>query len=119
MDKLDKIFEMQKALDDKIECEHGIDFSRDEWIQKDMLAIISELSEALMETNFKWWKQPKEVDNDKLHEELIDVLHFFISLCLRCGLDADKMYSIYVGKNEENIKRQNGESDKKGYKAQI
>lgn len=117
MDKLDEIFELQKSLDDKIEVEHKISFTRDEWIQKDMLAIMSELSEALMETNFKWWKNPKEVDEEKLHEELIDVLHFFVSLCIRCGLDADKMYEKYKGKHRENVKRQEGTSERTGYKA--
>ena len=118
MDKLEKIFELQKQLDERIERDHDIHFTRDEWIQKDMLAIISELSEALMETNFKWWKVPREVDDDKLQEELIDVLHFFISLCIRCGLTADSMFEIYTDKNKENIKRQDGTSDKKGYKAE-
>lgn len=118
MDKLDRIFEMQHMLDKKIEDERGLDFTRDEWIQKVMLAMISELSEALMETNFKWWKNECPVDEEKLHEELIDVLHFFISLCIRCGLDSQKMFDIYMAKNNENVKRQNGESDKKGYKPQ-
>lgn len=117
MDKLDKIFELQKQLDERIERDHNVKFTRDEWIQKEMLAIISELSEALSETNFKWWKVPKEVDDDALREELIDVLHFFISLCIRCGLSADSMFEIYTAKNRENIKRQDGTSDKKGYKA--
>ncbi|MBQ9950104.1 MAG: dUTPase [Clostridia bacterium] len=115
MDKLDRIFALQAELDAKIEKEHDIHFTRDEWVQKEMLAIISELSEALMETNFKWWKNPKETDDEKLHEELIDVLHFFVSLCLRCGLDAEKLYEVYVSKNEENIKRQKGLSEKGGY----
>jgi len=118
MDKLDRIFELQAKLDERIEREHNIDFSRDEWIQKEMLAIISELSEALMETNFKWWKNPRETDDAKLREELIDVLHFFVSLCIRCGLTADSMYEIYMAKNEENNKRQDGTSEKKGYKAE-
>ena len=118
MDKLDKIFELQKELDAKIEREHEVNFSREEWIQKDMLAIISELSEVLAETNFKWWKVSHEVDDDKLCEELIDVLHFFVSLCLHCGMDADKLMYIYIQNNLENIKRQNGESEKTGYKVE-
>ena len=118
MDKLDRIFALQKELDDRIEREHHIDFSRDEWIQKDMLAIISELSEALMETNFKWWKNPHETDDNKLREELIDVLHFFVSLCIRCGITSDSMFELYAAKNNENNKRQDGTSDKKGYKAE-
>lgn len=115
-DRLDLIFQMQKKLDDKIQTERNIEFSSDEWIQKEILAIISELSEVLMETNFKWWKNDKIVDKNKLHEELIDVLHFYVSLCIRCGLDSDTLYDVYIKKNQENINRQDGKSDKYGYK---
>ena len=41
-----------------------------------MLAIISELSEVLDEANFKWWKKQGD-DDAKLHEEIVDVLHFY------------------------------------------
>lgn len=118
MDKLDRIFELQRQLDERIERNHNVNFTFDEWVQKDMLAIICEMSEALTETNFKWWKNEKTVDGSKLQEELIDVLHFFVSLCIRCGLDADSMFEIYMSKNAENIRRQNGESEKTGYKAE-
>ena len=115
MDKLETIFALQKQLDTDIQERRGLDFSMEQWLQKDVLAMISELSELLDEVNFKWWKNPKPVDEAALHGELVDVLHFFISMCIRAGMDADKLFEGYVAKNKENFDRQYGRSEKKGY----
>ena len=78
MDKLDRIFQMQKALDDDITRRRGLeDIGFEEWIQKDVLAITAELSELLNEVNFKWWKNKKPIDDALLKGELVDVLQFF------------------------------------------
>ncbi|MDL2258294.1 dUTPase [Eubacteriales bacterium OttesenSCG-928-K08] len=116
MDKLEHIFQMQKMLDDDIVSVRGLEhYTMEQWIQKDVLAIISELGELLDEINFKWWKNPKEIDQPALQEELIDILHFFISMCIRSGMDAQTMYDIYMDKNRENFDRQHGRSKKPGY----
>ena len=95
MDKLDELFQLQKDLDEEIITRRGLsDISKEQWVQKDILAIISELGEVLDEVNFKWWKNPKEIDNVALSEELVDVLHFFLSMCIHAGLDADTVYRI-------------------------
>ena len=115
VDKLDVIFTMQKALDGYITRERGLNFSQSEWIQKRMLALISELAEVLDEVKFKWWKNSAPIDSDALKEELVDVLHFYIGMCIDAGMTADEMYDIYLRKNKENYDRQNGLSAKKGY----
>ena len=114
-DKLDKIFDLQAALDLEIQTKRNLNFSKSEWIQKEILAIISGLSEVLDEVNFKWWKKDEEIDDEKLHEEIIDVLHFFISMCLRAGLDSETLFRLYEKKNSENLKRQHGKSTTKNY----
>lgn len=116
MDKLDAIFQMQKSLDDDITKRRGLEgISFEEWMQKDVLAVMAELGELLNEVNFKWWKNKKEIDPAAVKEELVDVLHFFISMCIRAGFTADELYEVYVSKNKENFDRQNGLSKKKGY----
>lgn len=116
MDKLDKIFQMQAALNNYIIRERGLEsITPDEWIQKHMIAMISEMGELLQEMNFKWWKNPKTVDPAALKEEMVDILHFFISMCLASGMTAEEMFSIYMAKNEENYLRQQGLSAKSGY----
>ena len=114
-DKLSVIFALQKALDTDIASRRGLDFTPEQWIQKDVLAMLSELAELLDEVNFKWWKNPKPIDSPALQGELVDILHFFISMCIRAGMDADKLYEGYIAKNKENFDRQYGRSAKKGY----
>ena len=114
MDKLDKIFEMQKLLDDDIAARRHLEFSTEEWMQKEVLAMLSELSEVLDEVNFKWWKNKKPIDDNALRGELVDILHFFVSMCIRSGMSADELFERYVEKNKENFDRQYGRSEKKG-----
>lgn len=114
-DKLSVIFELQKALDTDIAVRRGLDHTPEQWIQKDVLAMVSELAELLDEVNFKWWKNPKPVDSEALRGELVDILHFFVSMCIRAGMDADMLYEGYIAKNKENFDRQYGRSAKKGY----
>ena len=115
MDKLEKIFEMQKLLDDDIAARRNLDFTTEEWMQKEVLAMLSELSEVLDEVNFKWWKNKKPLDTDALRGELVDIQHFFVSMCIRSGMDADELFARYIEKNKENFDRQYGRSEKKGY----
>ena len=115
MDKLEKIFEMQKLLDDDIAARRNLDFTTEEWMQKEVLAMLSELSKVLDEVNFKWWKNKKPLDTDALRGELVDILHFFVSMCIRSGMDADELFARYIEKNKENFDRQYGRSEKKGY----
>ena len=115
MDKLETIFALQKALDTDIQERRSLDFPMEQWIQKDVLAMISELAELLDEVNFKWWKNAKPIDKASLHGELVDIMHFFISMCIRAGLNADDLFNGYIAKNRENFDRQYGRSQKKGY----
>ena len=115
MDKLDVIFQLQKSLDEDIVARRNLDFPKEVWMQKEVLAMISELSEVLDEVNFKWWKNPKPVDDAALKGELVDVLHFFVSMCLKSGMSAQELFELYKAKNQENFDRQYGRSQKQGY----
>lgn len=107
---------IQRALNDRIKEQRGLeDIDPQTWIQKYTLAMLSEMAELLDEVNFKWWKNPKPLDSPLLKEELVDILHFFLSMCLAAGLDAEEMYHIYLMKNKENIARLEGKSSKPGY----
>ena len=115
MDKLDMIFQLQQSLDEDIVARRNLDFPKEVWLQKEVLAMISELSEVLDEVNFKWWKNPKPIDDAALKGELVDVLHFFVSMCLKSGMSAEELFSLYKAKNQENFDRQYGRSQKQGY----
>lgn len=116
MDRLEHMLAIQQILNDTIKQKRGLtDITPMIWMQKYTLAMLSELAELLDEVNFKWWKNPKELNEAALKEELVDILHFFLSMCLTAGLDAEEMYRIYMDKNAENIARQEGRSQKPGY----
>jgi dimeric dUTPase (all-alpha-NTP-PPase superfamily) len=115
IDKLEHIFALQEAFDEKLVRQRQLEGDLETWIQREVLAIVSELGELLAEVNFKWWKNPKPVDTDAVKEELVDILHFFVSMCLKAGFDAEDIYQAYLEKNQENFRRQAGLSTKEGY----
>ena len=115
-DKLDVIFEMQNKFDTELMERRNLqDIDAATWIQKETLAMISELGELIDEVNFKWWKNPKPIDENAVKSELVDVLHFFVSMCLKMGMTADELHDMYLEKNKENFNRQDGLSKKAGY----
>ena len=119
MDKLEHIFELQRSFQDKLKRERGLqDVPMEQWLQKQTLAMVSELAELLEEVNFKWWKNPHALDEGNIREELSDILHFFVSMCIEAGMCAEDLYRVYVGKNRENFARQEGRSQKPGYEVQ-
>ena len=116
MDKLDEIFRLQNSFDTELSEKRGLkDITPEQWIQKETLAMLSELSELINEVNFKWWKNPKPVDQKAVKGELVDILHFFTSMCLKMGMTSQELYEMYLEKNKENFDRQHGLSLKKGY----
>ena len=118
MDKLERIFEMQACFQNDLVNRRNLqDIPMEKWMQMQTLAMVSELAELIDEVNFKWWKNPKPVDGDRVKEELVDILHFFVSMCLNAGMSAEELYSRYIEKNQENFDRQNGLSQKKGYES--
>ena len=116
MDKLDRIFEMQEALNrDIVEKRKLHDIPDEKWIQMQTLAMMSEMAELIDEVNFKWWKNPKPVNSDNVKDELVDILHFFVSMCLRAHMSPEELFERYLAKNKENFDRQMGLSKKPGY----
>ncbi|OLF86374.1 dUTPase [Bacillus paralicheniformis] len=116
-DKLNEIFEMQVALDSRIISERSIDKTTDEWVVGITLAMESEIDEIRREVNWKWWKNPKEIDREALQGEVIDMWHFLLSLSRIVGLTPESIYDVYMAKNAENHARQDGTSTKEGYAA--
>jgi hypothetical protein len=115
VDKLSEMFEMQTKLDERIITERNIEKSLDEWVIGLTIAMESEIDEVRREVNYKWWKNPKEVDIKALQGEVIDLWHFLLSLSRVVGLTPQTIYETYIAKNAENHARQSGKSEKEGY----
>lgn len=54
----------------------------------------------------KWWSDNSQMDYDKAIEELIDILHFWLSAANLLGLDAESIKAEYSDKNQVNFNRQ-------------
>jgi len=116
MDRLDLLFAQQKMLNDYIRQGRNLpEADMETWVQRYTLAMMSELSELIDEVNFKWWKNPTLVNPDRVKDEMVDILHFFLSMCLEAGMSPQELFDRYMDKHEENILRQQGRSEKTGY----
>lgn len=112
MFKLESLLSMQKSLDDFIIKERHLDFNTDGRLLGLTVAIDSEIEEVRKGLNWKWWKNPKFLDEEYLKEEWIDILHFWLSGCNTLGMDATEILERYIAKNKENFARQTGEVSK-------
>lgn len=117
LDRLGQVFERQRRFQEELVRRRGLDFDQSTWVQKQALALIVELGEVLEESRYKWWKNPEPIDQARLYEELVDVFHFFVALCLAAGMSAEDLFRGYLAKNDENQRRQDGLSDRPGYRA--
>ncbi|WP_346267730.1 dUTPase [Sporosarcina sp. E16_3] len=115
IDKLTQMYDMQTALDSRIIAERSIVKTLDEWVIALTIAMESEIDEIRREVNWKHWKNPKPVDIPALQGEVIDVVHFVLSLARHVGLTPDDIHRLYIEKNAENHDRQAGITDKDGY----
>jgi dimeric dUTPase (all-alpha-NTP-PPase superfamily) len=66
-----------------------------------------ELSE---EVPWKWWSK-ESLDMEAIRVEIVDMLHFWISLALVSGMDAAEVHRLYLLKNEVNHRRQDAGYD--------
>lgn len=102
--KLEKMFELQRDFQDTITPNFSINNQSE--VKTQVLALFSELNEVLNETPWKPWKKKEKLNIEQYKEELIDVLHFFINLCLLADISAQELYDKFLHKNTINRLRQ-------------
>ena len=113
----------ERKVDFQLRAGNG-DFPRldGELVSTFALGAIAELGEALQE--YKGWKAWKFSDNQhydeqKLCEELGDLWHFLINLCLALDLDYDDIYDSFVKadiKNNRRLVKQSSDEDEEDEK---
>ena len=112
---LETVFKRQVELNEKINPTLYKDIMNDselrrEWFLKFEKALTQESAEAIDSLNWKWWKKDKD-DWDNVKVELVDMLHFWVSMCTIAGMDAQDVFDLYQKKHQLNVKRQD-----EGYK---
>src|SRR5690606_10961315 len=130
-DKLDRLFAMQAELNDRIFAkkdirdregniltmdtlkseaaggELGPNTKVNEWLGKYLQALDDESRELKEELLWKWWSKD-HLDMQNIRVEIVDQLHFWVSLALTAGMDAETVFGVYMRKNAVNHQRQEG-----------
>lgn len=112
----DEKSDLQILLDSqaKLQIMHGHDFEKmtiedkEQYTRDMVLYLLEETHELLRETNFKTYKKTrKPVIKEKIEEELVDMLCFYLNLCKCWNVDAKNIMKAYIKKNKINIDRVN------------
>lgn len=99
---------MQQSLNLRI----GVDTaSMDEvektkWLLNYSRAMGQELAELTDSVPWKWWAKYQTFDAQNARVEVVDMLHFLISMAQVLGMSADDLFQAYLKKNEVNLRRQ-------------
>ena len=110
LDRLAQMFEMQKGLNMRVGVPHDREMTEDEknyWILQYCRCMSQEIAELTDCVDWKHWhtlKVPTDWHNAKI--EIIDLLHFLLSLALVSGMTADDFFGVYKQKMAVNHARQ-------------
>ena len=108
MDKLDKIFEMQEKLNRRIgiNLDNLGDDEKIKWILNYSRALQKEVSELIDSVPWKWWAKYQKFDKQNARVEVVDIMHFLVSIAQILGMSADDIFDAYCKKNAINHERQ-------------
>jgi len=116
MNELEYMFKIQKAFQDRVDQRYkSTDLKeRAAFLRDHFVFCNQEMQEMLYEIPFfKHWKDYSKMTDeeikeayDKAKEELIDAWHFFINIMLGLGMTAEELFTRYLDKHKENIRRQ-------------
>jgi len=81
--------------------------NRKDITRNQILGLIGEIAEFQEAIKVLPWKaEQNEIEYDHVKEELIDIYHFFMNLCILWGIETEaELKKIYYKKNELNYKR--------------
>jgi len=107
-DRLDTLFQMQDSLNRRIgvDASSMTDEDRVKWVLNYCRAMSQEIAELTDSVPWKWWAKYQQFDIQNCRVEVVDMLHFLISLAEVLGMSADDVFNAYVKKNEVNFQRQ-------------
>ena len=92
---LQTLLNKQNELDSYIIKKHGLE--NQDLLNKRVLACLVEIGEQANEyQSFKYWKQEKNIDRAKVAEELVDVLHFLLSIGNLLNVELDDSTNAHI-----------------------
>lgn len=107
-DKLEEIFRLQEQLNLRlgVDTAHMKDDQRQQWVLNYCRAMTQEIAELTDSVPWKWWAKYQKFDKQNARVEVIDLLHFLISIAQVLEMTPDDFYDAYTKKHKVNIARQ-------------
>ena len=107
-DKLNEIFRLQEALNHRIGVNTSgmTDEERQKWVLNYCRAMTQEIAELTDSVPWKWWAKYQKFDKQNARVEVIDLLHFLISIAQVLEMTPDDVYEAYAKKHKVNLDRQ-------------
>lgn len=114
---LEEMFQLQARLNERVGFSHTGDLVLDgEWLNDFITAAQSELCELRDTTFWKWfYKEAREGRRFEIHDlehakiEVVDILHYWISMAQALGMSASDVFELYKKKNQKNNERQDSD----------
>jgi dimeric dUTPase (all-alpha-NTP-PPase superfamily) len=107
-DQLREIFRLQEALNLRIgvDTAHMTDEQRQQWVLNYCRAMSQEIAELTDSVPWKWWAKYQTFDKQNARVEVVDLMHFLISLALVLEMTPDDFFAAYTKKHQVNVNRQ-------------
>jgi dimeric dUTPase (all-alpha-NTP-PPase superfamily) len=107
-DKLNDIFRLQEALNQRIGVNTSgmTDQERQKWVLNYCRAMTQEIAELTDSVPWKWWAKYQKFDKQNARVEVIDLLHFLISIAQVLEMTPEDVYEAYTKKHKVNLDRQ-------------
>lgn len=107
-DRLHEIFRLQRELNVRI----GVDTAgmteeqRQQWVLSYCRAMSQEIAELTDCVPWKWWAKYQKFDKQNARVEIVDLLHFLVSLAQVLELSPEDIFEAYAKKHRVNLARQ-------------
>lgn len=99
---LTELFQLQRALDKAIIAKHKENYARYDMLYNKVYALKNEVNEAWSATNaFQMWSTNFEQPEDSLVEEMVDILHVWLSVAMDFKLKS-LLRTIYITETKIN-----------------
>jgi dimeric dUTPase (all-alpha-NTP-PPase superfamily) len=107
-DKLDEIFRLQRELNLRIgvDTAHMNEAERQQWVLNYCRAMSQEIAELTDCVPWKWWAKYQKFETQNARVEIVDLLHFLVSLAQVMELTPDDIFEAYSKKHAVNLARQ-------------
>lgn len=107
-DKLAAIFYLQRLLNKRIgvDTDHMDEAQRQQWLLNYSRAMSQEVAELVDCVPWKWWASYQKFDKQNARVEIVDLLHFLVSLAQVMEIQPDELFEAYTKKHLVNLQRQ-------------